>query len=69
MLLSIQENIIRFNCKQRSLQNHITPTSRVKVRDGSDNVRLKNSKRDYVLYSSVYLDIISMGGKGFVIIQ
>ena len=43
MMLYIQENKIRFNCNQKLLRNHITPTSRdVKVLDGSENVRHKN---------------------------
>ena len=37
MVLCIRENIIRFNSKQKSLQNYITPTSRgVKERDKSE---------------------------------
>ena len=63
MMLCILENIIRVNCNQNLLQNHITSASRdVKVRDGSENVRHKIMYRDCVLYPSlpVYLNIVSM---------
>ena len=66
-MLYIQENIIHINCKQMSLENHITSLPRgVKVRDGSEDVRHQYIYREY---PSVYLDIVPMGDKFLFMIQ
>ena len=59
--------IIRVNCNQKLLQNHITSTSiDVKEREGDENVKHRNMYRDCALFfPSVYLDIVVMGDKSF----
>ena len=59
MMLCFQENIIQ-------TQTEITSKSyQTNIKSGSENVRNKHMYRDCVLYPSVYLDIISMGGISF----
>ena len=59
-MLCVEENIFLLNCQQES---------RVKVRNGSENVRRKSMNRNCLLYPSVYLDIISMRDKFLVMIR
>ena len=59
MVLCFQENIIQMQTEITSISYYTN------IKSGSENVRHKHMYMDCVLYPSVYLDIISMGGISF----
>ena len=59
MMPCFQENIIQMQTELTSKSYHTD------IKSGSENVRHKHMYRGCVLYPSVYLDGISMGGISF----